>query len=41
MKISSDRLEERVIGEIDRKLSETGLSRRELFGNSSRIYEAN
>ena len=34
MKISSDRLEERVIGEIDRKLAETGLSRKELFGNS-------
>ncbi len=34
MKISSDKLEERVIGEIDRKLAETGLSRKELFGNS-------
>ncbi|MGN1106631.1 MAG: hypothetical protein ACI4RH_08255 [Huintestinicola sp.] len=34
MIISSDRLEEKVLGEIDSKLAHTELSRSELFGNS-------
>lgn len=34
MKISSQTLEGKVLGEIDRKLSAAGLSRRELFGDS-------